>query len=717
MKTLNLMLAWCAAWSLHAQEARIWMAATINGQPVRLVFSTTGTDSALFRTAAERLGLKLTDGPSEAQPAPGGVRTLLTEPLDFAIGSLSGRVQFQVVDTPRFGKSLAEEDGVLSWYGLRNQVFVFDAPKIGLDIRDQVPRGATNWPKFPQRADALTLGFEVGGEDPRHDVVYVVTGDERGVALRHSLWEKWVATHADQPATVVVSVNFSGGVTVGKEMWAREIAIGSLVLTHVPVREMEAQEESSPLLAEGAATLGLFALRRLDFVLDGTNRVVYARARGGPVPAYPHNQLGAAFAPKDAQGDLLLAHVALASPAYLAGIRDQDVLLKIDDLDATQWRTDSRFPRVLRTLFWECPPGTAYRLTLKRGEREYQATVVLKRILGAEEQIDRDLSVQPDAAGPGSLAELRARAEQGEALAQSALGTVFLLGSLGVATDEAEAMKWYRRAADQQYAEAQNNLAVCYDRGLGVPKNPAQAARWYRRAAEQNHAPAQTSLGACYLNGAGVAKDDREGVKWFLKAAAQNNAVAQGNLGNCYANGRGVARDEAEAVKWYRRAAEQRDAEAQNNLGACYLTGLGVAKDEAEGVKWLRRSAEQEHAEAQNNLGACYVTGQGVAKDEAEAAQWFRKAAEQNHPEAQYRLSTCYHEQLGVAKDDAEAYKWSLLAAAQGDENAKKLVSLLAEHLPPKQILEGQKWARNFKPRGIPLAQSLSPGASFSPTR
>ncbi|MCP4827986.1 MAG: sel1 repeat family protein, partial [Proteobacteria bacterium] len=47
--------------------------------------------------------------------------------------------------------------------------------------------------------------------------------------------------------------------------------------------------------------------------------------------------------------------------------------------------------------------------------------------------------------------------------------------SLGVSEDYAEAVKWYRLAADQGYADAQCNLGVMYDNGQGVPQDYAEA--------------------------------------------------------------------------------------------------------------------------------------------------------------------------------------------------------------------------------------------------
>jgi len=39
---------------------------------------------------------------------------------------------------------------------------------------------------------------------------------------------------------------------------------------------------------------------------------------------------------------------------------------------------------------------------------------------------------------------------------------------IGVAKDEMRACKWYITAAAQGYAEAQNNLAICYEHGFGL---------------------------------------------------------------------------------------------------------------------------------------------------------------------------------------------------------------------------------------------------------
>src|SRR6266436_2993486 len=165
------------------------------------------------------------------------------------------------------------------------------------------------------------------------------------------------------------------------------------------------------------------------------------------------------------------------------------------------------------------------------------------------------LPAQQNEADRKVLAEIRAGADKGDAKAQYELGRTFFSGTLGVAKDEAEAVKWFRKAAEQNVADAQFSLGVCYANGRGVAEDDAESVKWFRKAAEQNYARAQYNLGVRYTNGRGVAKDDAESVKWFRKAAEQNDAGAQDAFGVRYASGEGVAKDEIEAYKWWLLAA------------------------------------------------------------------------------------------------------------------------------------------------------------------
>ncbi|MFN7098504.1 MAG: tetratricopeptide repeat protein, partial [Gammaproteobacteria bacterium] len=67
------------------------------------------------------------------------------------------------------------------------------------------------------------------------------------------------------------------------------------------------------------------------------------------------------------------------------------------------------------------------------------------------------------------------------------------------------------------------NLGIMYANGRGVEKDYGEAARWYRKSAEQGFAQAQHSLGWMYENGHGVEKDEAKAVKWYRKSAEQGD--------------------------------------------------------------------------------------------------------------------------------------------------------------------------------------------------
>src|SRR5207247_4637589 len=102
------------------------------------------------------------------------------------------------------------------------------------------------------------------------------------------------------------------------------------------------------------------------------------------------------------------------------------------------------------------------------------------------------LAAQQTKADQKPIEEVKAKAEAGDAESEVELGLRYEQGE-GVAKDQVEAVKWYRKAAEQNFALAQYNLGVFYQKGEGVEKDerqrlfggaedPVEAVRWYRKA-------------------------------------------------------------------------------------------------------------------------------------------------------------------------------------------------------------------------------------------
>jgi len=120
--------------------------------------------------------------------------------------------------------------------------------------------------------------------------------------------------------------------------------------------------------------------------------------------------------------------------------------------------------------------------------------------------------------------------------------------------------------AEEGDAEAQNMLGDMHYYGKGVEQNYEEAAKWYFKAAEQGNAIAQNMIGLIHSKGEGVAQEYKEAVRWYLKSAEQNQPDAQHNLGAMYENGLGVEKDLKKAIQWYRKAAKQGKEEAKAAL-------------------------------------------------------------------------------------------------------------------------------------------------------
>ena len=221
------------------------------------------------------------------------------------------------------------------------------------------------------------------------------------------------------------------------------------------------------------------------------------------------------------------------------------------------------------------------------------------------------------------IAEVRRRAEQGNADMQFNLGLIYDKGEY-LAENDAEAVKWYRLAAAQGNADAQFNLGTKFTYGEGVPKNTAEAGRWFRFAADQGDAYAQSFLGSMYDDGEGVPENDAEAVKWFRLAADQGVADAQYHLGLMYAKGEGVAENGAEAMKWYRLAADQGFADAQSNLGYMYGKGEGVPESKVDAYFWWNLAAAQDNDKAKRSKAIIEkrMTREQIAEAQRRSAAW-----------------------------------------------------------------------------------------------
>ncbi|HUT50770.1 MAG TPA: hypothetical protein VM325_15635 [Alphaproteobacteria bacterium] len=82
-------------------------------------------------------------------------------------------------------------------------------------------------------------------------------------------------------------------------------------------------------------------------------------------------------------------------------------------------------------------------------------------------------------------------------------------------------MRWYRKAALQGDADAQNNLGLMYANGEGVPKKHVMAYMWWSLAAAAGNKEAAKNLDIVKkrMTPAQVAKAQEMAAKWRPKKA------------------------------------------------------------------------------------------------------------------------------------------------------------------------------------------------------
>ena len=108
-------------------------------------------------------------------------------------------------------------------------------------------------------------------------------------------------------------------------------------------------------------------------------------------------------------------------------------------------------------------------------------------------------------------------------------------------------------------------LGQCYEEGQGVQQDEAQALSWYRKAAEQGDMSGEFKVGCMYVLGKGGLKVDYgEAIKYLRRAAEKGDLEAKAILAGIYALEEGGGeKDDEQGMKLLREAAERGNQTAQ----------------------------------------------------------------------------------------------------------------------------------------------------------
>ena len=192
-----------------------------------------------------------------------------------------------------------------------------------------------------------------------------------------------------------------------------------------------------------------------------------------------------------------------------------------------------------------------------------------------------------------NLYELIQKADSGDAEAQYRVARYIVWENPNESIEPdwfERAVDYFRRSAAQGHGDAMLDLGAMYDYGRGVRKDEAEAIAWYKKAAEILHPKAFRCLG--YSQGFhnfrdGGYADYRTAFKYFIKGALLGEPNCIYELGDMYYYGRYVEPDQVFAFKLYQKSDDIIDGDIYDDSFANVRLRIGEY-----GYRWLESDSE-----------------------------------------------------------------------------------------------------------------------------
>lgn len=241
------------------------------------------------------------------------------------------------------------------------------------------------------------------------------------------------------------------------------------------------------------------------------------------------------------------------------------------------------------------------RMAAEQGNAESQDSLGAKYLIGRGVERNKELAVN----------WFRKSARQGNASAMYHLGAAYYNGD-GVPIDDVLSYAWFtlaKEAGDQsaveavlraesdlkpvEIADSYKKIAEMYELNGGLAANQAEAARWWSKAANGGDLDAQYAIAIKLIYGQGVPQDLDRGRHLCNEAAKRNDQRAEYCMGYIYQHGLGVAQDDKKARTWYDHAAANGELRAMKALALMEIAGEGGKIDRVGAFLLYTRLAEK----------------------------------------------------------------------------------------------------------------------------
>lgn len=284
----------------------------------------------------------------------------------------------------------------------------------------------------------------------------------------------------------------------------------------------------------------------------------------------------------------------------------------------------------------------------------------------------------------GDYLSARVHAERAAATGEPRGATLvghILLHGLGGTADEAGAVRWLRRAGEQDDIDALIILAsLAAERRGGL--EPFQAREFLSQAAETGDARAALEFGT-FLRATNDPGVSHLALDWLRLAAEAGIPRAMATYAATLDDWVHGPADPALARPWYILAGEAGDAPSAAIAGVMLITGEGGAADEAAGRALLRMAAEMGLPAAMGDYALLLMQDAESSGEGFETgAAWAQRGAEAGDAQAQFLYAGALATGRGVIRNMEQAYVWVLRAGYPRD-NA-------LENDPQRDRLEAQ---------------------------
>ncbi|MBL0941263.1 MAG: SEL1-like repeat protein, partial [Alphaproteobacteria bacterium] len=271
---------------------------------------------------------------------------------------------------------------------------------------------------------------------------------------------------------------------------------------------------------------------------------------------------------------------------------------------------------------------------------------------------------------------------------QTQLGLLYRYGR-GVSQNYKEALKWFNKAATEEYPLALKELGEMYYTGQGTTKKEFEAWELFEKVASHGYRDGAmfTALSLIYENGIKKGRKDKRLAPDSAKSAVHAQQALEEGYGPAFRNAGMKAylkQDYNRAIMLFEKAISKGYTESWmlNTLSSMHEQNPLAKLRFDKSVPLIKATAEQGKVLSQIILATIYEKGQGVKQNLKEAFKWYFKAAQLGNTFAQLKAAEMYEYGQGITCNYHEAFKWTLKAAKQNEPFARLNVGLM--------YLEGQ---------------------------